>query len=279
VSLPPANTGANPPMSNNSSMGSTLPGVVPVVGGAARDIYLRGLELGNNSGVFSKVGDSITASPLFLNPVGSGGVQLYDYAYLQDVITFFSQVPARDHFSFANSSLAARGGWTTFDVLNPERATAGVCRPGETPLACEYRTIRPSIALIMFGTNDATWVNSVDFRRNMQQIVEISIGAGVIPVLSTIPDQLAGIGMNRVGEFNDIIIEVASLYGVPLWNYWLALQDLPNRGLGSDNIHPSYDPYTQETAIFSADGLRYGYNMRNLTALMVLDAVWRGAMY
>ncbi len=270
--------GTSQPPPQNAQVSST-PGVIPSISTTAREIYLRGQQMGNRSGVFSKVGDSITASNYFLAPIGLGGAQLYDYAYLQPVIDHFSQVPARDHFSFANSSLAARGGWTTFDVLDPQRSVPGVCDFGETPLACEYRNSRPSVALIMFGTNDITWVNSNDYRVNLERIVQISIDMGVIPVLSTIPEQPSSYAAGRVAEFNSIIVNIAASYNIPLWNYWLAMQELPNQGLGGDNVHPSYNYGTGETAIFSAQELTNGYNIRNLTALMVLDAVWRGAMY
>ncbi|MEQ8677879.1 MAG: SH3 domain-containing protein [Aggregatilineales bacterium] len=262
-----------------NTQANAMPGVIPSISGTARQIYLRGQQLGNNAGVFAKIGDSITASNLFLNPVGFGGARLNEYAYLQPVIDFFSQTSARDHFSFANTSLAARGGWTSFDVLDPQRAVPGICNYGESPLVCEYRNNRPSVALIMLGTNDLNWVNGTDYRANLERIVQTSIDMGVIPVLSTIPDQPLSYAAGRVSEFNGIIMAVAAQYDIPLWNYWSALQGLPNRGLSGDSVHPSYDSSTAETAIFDANGLRFGYNVRNLTALMVLDAVWRGAMY
>ncbi len=268
---------APPPM--NPNVEPAMPGVVPQISATTRQIFLQGQELGNYAGVFAKVGDSITASQLFLTPIGLGQMQLGDYEYLQPVIDFFSQMPARDHYSFASTSVAARGGWSTFDVLDPKRSVAGICLPGEMPLICEYRINRPSIALIMFGTNDLNWVENSAFRANTERIVQLTIDRGVIPVLSTIPDQPISRFSSRVVEFNEIIIDIAFTYDVPLWNYWLALQELPNRGLAGDNIHPSYDVVTRNTALFSADGLQYGYNMRNLTALMVLDAIWRGAIY
>lgn len=258
---------------------SFLPGVVPHISMTTRQIFLRGQELGNNPDVFAKVGDSITASVLFLAPFNLGNVELHDYEYLEPVIDFFSRTPARDHYSFANTSVAARGGWSTFDVLDPDRNVPGLCHQNETPLTCEYRVNRPAISLIMLGTNDLNWVSTADYRANMETIVQVSIDHGVIPVLSTIPDQPISRFSRRVAEFNEIIMDIAFTYDIPLWNYWLALQDLPNRGLSDDSIHPSYDYRTQATAVFTQEGLEYGYNMRNLTALMVLDAIWRGAMY
>ncbi len=277
VAPPTTNNGNTTTPSTNTSAPAAPSNIVSNIGARARQIYVRGQQLGNRRDVFSKVGDSVTASPLFLNPVGSGGLRLESYGYLQPVVDFFSVTGARTGNSFNNESLAARGGWTTYDVLNPELAVPGVCQIGETPLACEYRVVKPAVALIMFGSNDTAWVDSASYRANLQTIVQTSMDMGVIPVLSTIPDQL-GSGVNRVTEFNNIIRSVARANNIPLWDYWQSLQSLPNYGLSGDGLHPSFDP-TQETGIFTADGLRYGFNMRNLTALIVLDAIWRKALY
>jgi hypothetical protein len=253
-------------------------GVVPTVGSAARAIFLNGQALGNRADVFAKVGDSITDMPMFLFAIGAGQQQLGDYAYLQAVINYFSG----SFNSFANVSAAAHGGWTSFDLLNPaQNYLPGVCGADETPLACEYRVSRPSVALIMIGTNDIYYgVDSAAYRANLETIVQISLDRGVIPVLSTIPDNLIDPAMGaRVPEFNDIIRSVAGAYGVPLWDYWLALQALPNKGLAGDGLHPSFDPAPGTSAIFTAEHLQYGFNVRNLTALLVLNAVWQGAMY
>lgn len=254
---------------------ATLTGVIPQVTSTTYQIFQRGLEMGNRADVFSKVGDSITASNLFLDPIGHGAYSLNEYAYLQDVIDYFSQTAIRDHFSFANSSLAARGGWTSSDLLNPNRSTPGICNRDESPLACEYRVSRPAVALIMIGSNDVPVTTTSTFSANLQQIVEFSIEQGVIPVISTIPDQPNSPSSVRVTAFNDIIRSTANAYNVPLWDYWQAMQGLPNQGLSSDNLHPSYDYRTTTTAYFDPQSLSYGYNIRNLTALMVLDTLWR----
>ncbi len=253
-------------------------GVIPAVGDQARAIFLRGQERGNRSTVFARVGDSITDMPMFLFAMGAGQQQLGDYAYLQAVIDHFTQTTN----SFARVSAAARGGWTSGDLLDPDKNyIPGLCRANESPLACEYRVMRPAVALIMIGTNDVLYgVDSITYRANLETIVQISIDSGVIPVLSTIPDNLMEPGGSpRVPEINDIIRSVAGAYGVPLWDYWLALQALPNKGLSYDNLHPSFDAAPGTSAIFTPDYLLYGFNMRNLTALLVLDAVWQGAMY
>ena len=238
-------------------------------------IFRNGQTMGNRADVFSKVGDSITASDLFLNPIGHGAYNLADYGYLQSVIDYFSQTGARDHFSFANSSLAARGGFTTSLVLNPEFAVPGVCQPGETPLVCEYRVVHPSVALIMLGTNDVAYVDIGTFSANLRTIVQTSIDMGVIPVLSTIPDQPNLPTAALVPAYNRVINSISAAYDVPLWDLNGALNGLHNQGLSEDNVHPSYNPTLGTTAVFTPEALQYGYNVRNLTALQVLDVLWR----
>jgi hypothetical protein len=45
--------------------------------------------------------------------------------------------------------------------------------------------------------------------------------------------------------------------------------------MGPDGVHPSWAP---NAADFTPENLQYGSTVRNLTALMVLDALWRQVM-
>jgi hypothetical protein len=239
-----------------------------------RLIYVVGQAKGNRADVFSKVGDSISASPSFLGPIGEGRYQLGDYGYLQPVIDLFSTTPARQGNSFQNSSLAAGVGWAAWGVLDPQLADATLCVPGETPLACEYRLTRPSFALIMFGTNDVGYRSAAEFEGDLRRIIEVSELSGVIPILSTIPERPDT--AQRVLEFNNVIRSLASARNAPLWDYHEALRGLPNEGLAWDNLHPSSPPeWFDDAADFRAHNLVYGYVIRNLTALQMLDSVWR----
>ena len=273
----------SPPVAAVSSDGSAPSSTIntAVISGitqTARQIYQHGRELGNRRDVFSKVGDSITASPYFLFPIGWGTYNLRGYSNLQSVVNFFSAESARDNNnSFSNPSLAAYNGITTTGILDPNNAWTQVCQSGETPLECEYRLVRPSIALIMLGTNDVTSLSPDDFRNNLSRIVQITIDRGIIPVLSLIPIRQGY--ENSIPTFNQIIADIAHNADIPLWNFPAALTGLDNNGLG-DGIHPSEPPgsssddYSAATD-FTAQNLRYGYTVRNLTALQVLDAIWR----
>ncbi|NDJ76374.1 MAG: hypothetical protein GYB65_08945 [Chloroflexi bacterium] len=277
-----ANASVSAP-SSASPFGIVDASVIPVVGAQTRDIYLRGQELGNRPDVFVKIGDSMSEAPQFLTPIGLGVYDLGEYAALQPTIDHFSQTPVFTDNSFVSSSIAARGAWTSYTLIEPGlHLRSDVCNDDESALICEYRLARPAIALIMIGTNDVlAGLEASHFRHNIENIVQLSLYFGVIPVLSTIPDNLSGeVDNTRVYEFNNVIRDVAAVYGVPLWDYWRALQPLPNKGMAGDGIHPSYDTSDlYSTANFTGDHLYYGYNMRNLTALLTLEAVWRDAMY
>jgi lysophospholipase L1-like esterase len=248
----------------------------------ARDIYLQGQQLGNRANVFSKVGDSITVAPYFLYPFGQGAYNLRGYGNLQRVVNFFASGDARDgNNSFLNSSLAAYNGLTTAGILDPNNAWTQVCQPGETPLECEYRLVKPSVALIMLGTNDVASIPLDTYRGNLARIVQISVDRGIIPVLSLLPTRQSY--ENSVPAYNQVIAETATSYDIPLWNFGGAVRGLDNNGL-ADGIHPSAPPGNgpddfAAAADFTSDNLRYGYTVRNLTALQALDAVWRRAMY
>jgi uncharacterized protein YraI len=240
-----------------------------------QQIYADGQARGNRANVFAKVGDSITVSILSLNPIGDGIYNLGEYSYLQDVIDFYSTAETHDGFnSFTESSLAAKVGWSTYGVLDPDESDPDVCLSGEPPLLCEYRLLSPSVALIMFGTNDVGILTAADYRVNLRRIVRLTEGRGIIPILSTIPMRAAF--ELRVHEFNRIVADTASEYAIPLVDYGGAMLPLGDGGLDLDGVHPSVPPKGYEGAAdFRPQNLYYGYVLRNLTALQILDAVWR----
>ncbi len=242
----------------------------------AREIFLAGQQLGNRPNVFSKVGDSITANDNFLIPIGRGDYNLADYAYLQPVIDYFS-APARHGNSFVTDSLAAGPGWSSWTAINLHAADEGFCLPDEIPIACELRMVKPALALIMLGTNDipdADAISPAVYERQMRQSIETCLNAGVIPVVSTLPAFHRDTGY-RAAIFNTILFKLTEEYDIPLWNYAAAMQILPNEGLSSDGVHPSVAPAPASSTDFSPESLKYGMNVRNLTALQALDAIWR----
>ncbi len=247
---------------------------------ALRLTYEYGRDtVGNRATVFARAGDENTATPDFLADFANGAFILDAYAGLQTIIDFYNSTTVRDEggvprTSFNITSFAAASNWTTVDVLDTNRIDPANCLAGETPFTCELRLTRPAVVLIMFGTHDLELpqVTPDVFRANVQALVQASLSNGVIPVLSTIPRRLDGLATEeQVARLNTEIVNVAQAANIPLWNFWLAVRDLPNGGLSPDGVTLSVSP--TGAADLSAAGLAYGINQRNLTALQVLDAV------
>jgi len=232
--------------------------IIPEVSARAREIYQRGLDLGNNPGAFSKIGDCESTPAWFLGDFDRGPAyyRLGQHTDLEAVIAQFSG-------SFLRESVAAGRGFSASSVLTTLWANPRVCEPGETPLACEVRVHRPSLAFVMLGTNDR-WHQSL-FPEQMRQILDYLIDAGVVPILATKADNLEG-----DGSLNALIAELAYEYDLPLWNFWLAVQPLPDNGLQEDGAHITwaFNHFDDPAA------MRNGWPIRNLTALQVLSAVW-----
>lgn len=233
--------------------------ILPGVSETARRIYSHGLELGTNAAAFSKIGDCESTPAWFLGDFDENPprYRLGDYQYLQDVIAAFGG-------SFERTSLAVGRGFNASSVLTALWADPNQCPPGDSPLACEIRLHRPSIAFVMLGTNDI--YRQDGFEGQMRQILDYLIEQGVVPILSTKGDNLEG-----DGSLNATIARLALEYDIPLWNFWLALQPLPDHGLQEDGAHITwgYNHFDDPAA------LRRGWPIRNLTALQALDVVWR----
>ncbi|HCK66117.1 MAG TPA: hypothetical protein DHW49_07605 [Anaerolineae bacterium] len=236
--------------------------VIPVVSEAMKEVYQRGLEMGRNPNVFSKVGDCQTSTGFYLVDFDyPNQYSLGEYIDLQETIDYFEG-------SFARDSLAMRDGYNVAAILTPLRADPENCEPNETPIACEFRVNNPSIALISLETN-FNGRPADDYGKYMRQIVEYSLEQGVVPILATKGDNLEG-----DHSINAEIAEIAVEYDIPLWNFWAALQPLPNQGHSTelnDGFHLSFSRnfFDKEKNMLS------GWPWRNLTALQALDAVRR----
>lgn len=238
--------------------------VIPLSFGQAAAIAARGRALGVDPGALSKVGDCLTDNPHFLSPFAQQAANFGAYPNLGAVVEVFRE-------SLGATSHAALDGLVTSAVLDPTFANPFVCQPGETPLRCEYRIRRPSVAIIMFGAQDLLFTPADVFNRNLRQIVHETIAAGAIPLLSTFPGHTGQ--WERAIQYNQIVVRVALDYRVPLINLWRALEPLPNHGLTEDGRHLT-PPLTHGADLTPAN-LQRGLPLRNLITLQVLDALWR----
>jgi hypothetical protein len=244
--------------------------VIPLVSARARQVYQRGMAAGNNPRRFSKVGDCQNITSHFL--AAFDNPRDYDLG-----ATYQDLQPAIDWFagSWGRESQAVRSGFNVAAVLATFQADPKACQLSETPLACELRLYKPSIALVSMET---WWAGKKadDYEKYLRQIVEYALSQNVLPVLATKADNLEG-----DNSINRAIAQVAYDYDLPLWNFWRAAQPLPEHGLQADGFHLTHDPARPDDPLLfkrlsDPKAEQVGWPVRNITALEALDAVWRG---
>ena len=223
--------------------------VIPTVSARAREIYQRGLALGNNPRAFSKIGDCQSIPASFLGIYDTDRYTFApEYQSLQDTVDFYAG-------SFNREGESVRGGFNTSSVLLPLWAMSSeACQPGENPMQCENRIHNPSIVFISLEIWFEGRTPEV-YEKYLRQIIEYNIEQGTLPILATKADNVEG-----DYSINATIAKLAYEYDLPLWNYWIAVQPLPNHGL---------DP-TDETGFHLN---LYGWNIRSFSALQVLDSI------
>jgi hypothetical protein len=238
-----------------------MPAVPTDISDAMRAVYERGLEMGNDPNRFSIIGDCQNVSSYFMavfdNP---GEFELgEEYTHLQPTIDYYQG-------SFSRTSLAVKGGFNAAAILSPLRADPKSCNKNESPLDCELRAWRPSVVFVSMETWWSEKPAEV-YDKHMRQVIERILAAGAVPIIATKADNLEG-----DHSINATIAQIAYDYEIPLWNFWAAVQPLPNRGLSDDNFHLTFarnffdDPVRMKSA----------WPWRNLTALQTLDVVRRG---
>ncbi|MFZ6031361.1 MAG: hypothetical protein ACOYYS_26930 [Chloroflexota bacterium] len=220
--------------------------VLPTVSGSLKPIYLRGKELGNDPNMFTRIGDCQSLPEVFLGIYDTDRYWLgEDYKYLQGTI---------DHFAgaFSTPNVTVKDGYGVNSVFSPLMADPEWCESNETPLACEYRLHKPSVAFISMGTNWAPG-GSGKFEEYLRQIVDFCFEHGIIPVLMTKADNI-----EQDNLLNKAIARVAYDYDIPMINVWAALQYMPNHGLQQDGIYLTPDAWDERTfdALITLDRIR-----------------------
>lgn len=247
---------------------AAYPIVPETISAYAQQVYVDGLARGNNPHTFAKVGDCMTHNPYFLNPIGAGDYDLGDFPDLQPVIDYFAD---GDLNSFDRESQASAGGFNSASVLDSLWANPQFCEAGETPLGCEFRVMQPSIALIMFGTNDTFYLDEASFDYFMRSIVVETIRNGTLPILSTFPHRPEF--PEKSVLYNQIVVQVALDYDVPLINLWQALEPLPNQGIDHEETTRMSAPESGAVCYFIGPNLEAGFTVRNLVTLQTLDVL------
>jgi hypothetical protein len=224
--------------------------IIPELETFAFSVYEQGQELGRDPHVFSVIGDCQSSPTYFLSRYDEDRYTLEEGdEHLQETIDWFAG-------SFAHYGVAVRNGMTAPGALNPRWSDPELCENDETPVGCAVRLSNPSLALISLGTNWNPATSQEDYIGYLNQIVDLLLEEGVLPVLSTKAD-------NTEGDYsrNLAMAQVAYDRHLPLWNFWAAVQDLENTGLDDDrdDVYLSYE----------------GWAARNLSALRLLDSLRR----
>ena len=224
--------------------------ILPELSPEMVEVYLLGRKAGRDAHAFSVIGDCQSSPTYFLNLYDEGRYTLSENNQgLQETIDWYAG-------SFSHRSISVANGLTAPGALNPRWADPDQCNKNESPIHCEIRLHNPSVVLISLGTNWHPSLSHQQYLDYLYQIIEILLENGIVPVLSTKADNVEG-DHNR----NLAMAQAAFEYRLPLWNFWAAVQHLPNHGLDK-NRNEEYLT-------------RKGWDVRNLSALQVLDQVRR----
>ncbi len=225
--------------------------VIPIVPQFTRLIYILGQTLGNDPHAFSVFGDCQSEPGVFLgiyatDPNSVAGLP----PGLQETLAWFNG-------SLNRMSPTVRGGTTAGALLWYQwTQNKYTCTIYETPLQCEMRIHKPSFVIIHVGTHYENRNESY-----MRTILDQLIAAGVVPILSSKADD------RELDEHvNAQYAQLAVEYNIPFWNFWAAVDELPNRGL-----------YTRPDATYQGDLYltEEAAAIQRLSALQVLDTVRR----
>jgi len=234
--------------------------IVPTgVSDEMRAVYERGIAAGNDPTHFSVIGDCQNVSSYFLSTFDKPGDYSLgtQYDYLQPTINYYQG-------SYSHVSMAVKGGFNAAAVISPLRSDPKSCNPNESPLDCELRIWKPSIVFVSMET---WWSHkpAEEYDKYMRKVLDRIIAFGAVPIIATKADNLEG-----DNSINATVAELAYEYDIPMWNFWAAVQPLPDKGLSPDGFHLTFGRN------FFDDPIRMkndAWPWRNLTALQSLDAV------
>lgn len=244
-------TAAPPTTEAEANAWKALPVIPESIDTSLQKVYERGLVLGNDPHAFSIFGDCQSRPADFFGVFETDATVIENLSpELQDVVDYFDG-------SFNRESPTAQDGTTPGSLLWTQwhRGEYG-CTFAETPVECELRIHRPSFVIIQVGTHFESR-NTEYLRRVILQLLD----AGVVPILGTKADN-----REKDERINRDMAMLAAEYDLPLWNFWAAVSDLPNRGLYTRDDRPLQgDIYLTEEAL----------ERHRMTGLTTLNVVWQ----
>ncbi|MBL8108570.1 MAG: hypothetical protein JNJ96_02815 [Anaerolineales bacterium] len=243
---------SNPPISNSPILNWKDMPIIPTnIDSSLRKVYERGLSLGNDPHAFSLFGDCQARPAEFF------GVFETDETLFESLSPELQETVDNFRGSFNRESPTAQDGTTPGALLWIQWHQGKYdCTFAETPVECELRIHRPSFVIIQIGTHFESR-NTEYLRRIIEQLMD----EGVVPILATKADN-----REKDERVNRDMALLASEYDLPLWNFWVAVEDLPNRGLYTRDDRPL------QGDIYLTDEAK---DIHRMTALETLNAVWR----
>ncbi len=220
--------------------------------------------------VFAKVGDSHTVATGYMQCFNNASLDLAGFTDLLDGIEHFANGDAAGDDPYDRASLAALGGKTASWAISGS----------PSPVDQELAAISPRYATVMFGTNEIgsdnptlaqEGIRAASYGGNMMTLIEKIIEAGAIPIISAIPPRTDVESDRMVPVFNAVARAIAQWKQVPFIDLELELRPLmdPKYGLASDGVH--LQSPSAGACVFTAAGLEYGNNVRNLATMETLD--------
>lgn len=225
----------------------------PPMSDNAIELYTIAIANGRNPNAFSVAGDCQSEPDLFMGIYDTDKYILPEdkQKKLQETIQKFSG-------SFKWDAVTVKDGMSVASIFVPLWNDPERCETNESPLACEIRLNNPSIMIISLGTNWKPGYQQA-FEDNLRKVIEFCIDNHVLPVLATKADNVEG-----DESTNRTIVNLAYEYDIPMWNFWFAVQELPNHGIDITRGDETYS-YLIPNA----------WEVKSFSGLMMLDTLWR----
>lgn len=220
---------------------------------------------------FIKVGASETVNPLNLTCLQSTSPSAYYEGAFAPSLAALQQVESPAGGLFERASLAGEVG----------RSADWPLASDPSPLDDELSANPGSIALVSFGTNDMQQGSDSSaalfaYGANQSALLRELQTRGVVPVVIGLhPRSDSDEARWWVESFNSLARGLAERDQLPWLNLYQAMRELPNLGLTGDGVHANVyreGGLTQPCAT-GETALRYGYNLRNLLTMELLDAL------
>ncbi len=251
-----------PPPTPDPALAIRLPRVhsrlTPDVVRGLRELVAAGNRTEN---VFAKMGGSSIESRAFLHCLARDrNIDLGGRDELVPTLEYFREGDVPGGNSFSRGSIAARKGWSVRHGLTG--------RPSR--VIQEIRETSARYALVFFGGNDVQARNPMRFGERLEQLIDSVVPRGVIPVLGATTPRGDDEEMDAwARKYNRVSRGIALARGFPYIDFYLALEELPNRGLAGDGVHSNVlrDGGRPRACVFTEPGLERGMNMRNLRTL------------